>query len=206
MKEHRDILAKHLPAGAVDAVYDLIRENHVNLLITRKRKTKHGDFRPAHNGKPQRITVNFDLNPHAFLLTFLHELAHQRVWEKYKRSVKPHGDEWKQTYRSLLKPFLSATVFPPEILKLLMAPENRIFASANVDVVLTRHMKKLAAPGKTVFVEDLPDNALFKLSDNRVFRKLRKRRKNYLCVQIANSRNYIFSPVAEVFPIDEQNE
>jgi hypothetical protein len=206
MDKYIAILKKHLPVNAVDAVFDLIRNHHVNLLITRNRKTKYGDFRPAQNGKPRRITVNFDLNPYVFLLTFLHELAHQIVWEKYQRSVKPHGNEWKQAYLDLLQPFLSTDIFPREILDRLSAQGTKIFASANTDLVLTRHLKKHNTPNRMVFLEDLPDDALFKLSDNRIFKKLHKRRKNYLCVQIGNNRNYVFSPVAEVIPVNQQNE
>jgi hypothetical protein len=205
MRKFEHILVKYVPQNAVGPVHDLMEEHFVNLHITRKRKTKLGDFRPAQNGKPQRITVNHDLNPYSFLVTFLHELAHQKVWAKHKNKVKPHGIQWQQEYQSLLQPFLTAEIFPPEILEKLDLDNKKIFASSNADVALSRQLKKFDRNKNTITIEDLPDNATFRLSDGRTFRKLRLRRKNYLCLQLHNNRKYIFNPMAEVFPIDVQN-
>jgi hypothetical protein len=204
MRKFEHILMKYLPEKAVVLVHELMEKHYVNLHITRKRKTKLGDFRPPQNGKPQRITVNHDLNPYAFLVTFLHELAHQVVWANHKNKVRPHGPEWQQEYQQLLQPFLSPDIFPPEILEKLDLENKRIFASSNADVALSRQLKKFDVNKKTHTVEDLPENAVFRLSDGRTFRKLHLRRKNYLCLQLHNNRKYIFNPMAEVIPVDEK--
>ena len=204
MKNFRHILQKYIPENAVDAVHDLIEENHVNLNITRKRKTKLGDFRPPRNGKPQRISVNHDLNPYSFLITFVHELAHQKVWKNHQNKVRPHGEEWQQAYQNLLKPFLDTSIFPQEIIDKLTSPNKKTFASSNADVALSRQLKKHDVSNKTVAIEDLPENALFRLTDNRVFRKLHKRRKNYLCLLITGNRKYVFNPLAEVIPVNQE--
>ena len=203
MKKFSHILQKYIPENAVDSVHDLIEKNQVNLYIARKRKTKLGDFRPSQNGKPRRISVNHDLNPYSFLITFLHELAHQKVWVKHHNKVRPHGVEWQQEYQDLLIPFLKPDIFPQEIIDKLTSPNKKIFASSNADVVLSRQLKKHDISNGAVTIEDLPENALFRLTDNRVFRKLNKRRKNYLCLQISSNRKYVFSPIAEVFPFDQ---
>ena len=206
MKKFRHILEKYVPENAVDQVHDLIVENHVNLYIARKRKTKLGDFRPPQNGNPSKISVNHDLNPYSFLITFLHELAHQQVWALFKNKVRPHGAEWQQTYQRLLNPFLTTDVFPPEVLDKLTSPKKKIFASSTADVALSRQLKKHDSTRQLIILEDLPDNTLFHSGDNRIFRKLYKRRKNYLCLQISSKRKYVFSPMAEVIPIDEQDK
>jgi len=206
MKKFRHILEKYVPENAVDPVHDLIEENHVNLFIARKRKTKLGDFRPPQNGNPPQISVNHDLNPYSFLITFLHELAHQKVWVIYKNKVRPHGVEWQQAYQGLLIPFLNTDIFPQEILDKLTSPNKKVFASSTADVALSRQLKKHDVSRQMVMIEDLPDNALFRLSDKRIFRKLHKRRKNYLCLQLSNKRKYVFSPMAEVIPVDEQDK
>jgi len=206
MRKFEDILLKYVPQNAVGLVHDLMEKHYVNLHITRKRKTKLGDFRPAQNGKPQKITVNHDLNPYSFLVTFLHELAHQIVWDKHKNKFKPHGIQWQQEYQDLLQPFLKPEIFPPEILEKLKLDNKKIFASSNADVALSRQLKKFDTNKNTVTIEDLPDNSNFRLSDGRAFRKLHLRRKNYLCLQLQNNRKYIFNPMAEVIPLDDQNK
>ena len=48
-----------------------------------------GRGRPHH-----RISVNENLNPYAFLITLLHEVAHMTTWEKHRlrmRRCRPHG-------------------------------------------------------------------------------------------------------------------
>jgi hypothetical protein len=206
MRKFEHILVKYVPENAVSMVHNLMEENYVNLHITRKRKTKLGDFRPPQNGKPQRITVNHDLNPYSFLVTFLHELAHQKVWRNHKNKVKPHGVEWQKEYQQLLQPFLIPGIFPPDILENLKQDNKKIFASSNADVALSRQLKKFDTKKNTLLIEDLPDNAIFRLSDGRTFRKLHLRRKNYLCLQLHNNRKYIFNPMAEVFPLDEKDK
>jgi hypothetical protein len=205
MRKFEHILAKYLPENAVGPVHDLMEKHYVNLHISRKRKTKLGDFRPPQNGKPQRITVNHDLNQYSFLITFLHELAHQKVWFQHNNNVKPHGIEWQQEYQHLLQPFLKPDIFPNEILENLKLGNKKIFASSGANVALSRQLKKFDTNNNTFTVENLPDDALFRLSDGRVFRKLHKRRKNYLCLQLHNNRKYVFNPMAEVFPVDEHN-
>ncbi len=205
MRKFEHILEKYLPENAVGPVHDLIEKHYVNLYIVRKRKSKLGDFRPPQNGKPQRITVNHDLNSYAFLITFLHELTHQKVWANHKNKVKPHGIEWQKEYQQLLQPFLKPDIFPPEILEKLKPENRKIFASSNADVSLSRQLKKFDTDRDTLTVADLPDNAIFRLIDGRTFRKLHLRHKNYLCLQLHNNRKYVFNPMAEVFAVDEPN-
>jgi hypothetical protein len=55
----------------------------------------------------ERITVNVNLNPYNFLVTYLHEVAHLEVYRQYKRRQPPHGKAWKTHFRLLLIPVMS---------------------------------------------------------------------------------------------------
>ncbi len=202
MRGHKEILQDYLPAQAVAPVFDLIRKYRVNLLINRDRKTRLGDFRAGINGGPHRISVNHNLNPYHFLITFVHELAHQLVWEKYQRRARPHGPEWKQQFRLLLQPFLTPDIFPADILAILLSQDKKIFASSSADTELARALKKYDRNSGLTILETLEEQAVFMLPDGRRFKKLHKRRKNYLCLCLSNRRNYVFNPLAEVIPLE----
>jgi len=200
-EEYKNILQKYIPESAFDLVYQLIIEHRVYLEITRERKTKHGDFRPSANGKPSRISVNYNLNKYAFLITFLHELAHQITWEKYKRRARPHGKEWKHNFSELLQPFIQHGSFPDEIAMDLKKDANNLFFSTVADTSLARKLKSYDKNNGFVLLETLPENSTFMVANGNKYQKLNKRRKNYLCLNLQNQRRYIFNPLAEVIPI-----
>jgi SprT protein len=202
MDKYAEILSKYLPPKAIEPVIALIVKHKVRLVITRHRKTKLGDFRPGINGKTSKITINHNLNKYAFLLTFLHELAHQLVWEKYRRKAAPHGEEWKNTFQDLRQPFLSLDYFPQEILDHLQKEDNKIFAASSANTALTRALRRYDTTSAGRWLETLPEKSWFELPDGRKFQKLGKRRKNYLCYCLSNKRNYVFNPLAEVYLIN----
>jgi hypothetical protein len=45
--------------------------------------------------------------------------------------------------------------------------------------------------------------AKFKLDNGRVFQKVRKQRKRYLCTELSSGKSYLFQPTAEVDQIEE---
>ncbi|MDX1327094.1 MAG: SprT-like domain-containing protein, partial [Arenibacter sp.] len=114
----QETLGKYIPERAVGLCMQLIKENHINLKIVNERVTRHGDYRRLANGK-HVITVNVSLNKYRFLLTLVHEIAHLLAFEKYGRTIKPHGVEWKRTFQLLMLPFLRPEVFPAKLLPLL---------------------------------------------------------------------------------------
>ncbi len=202
--EYKTILSKYIPDKAVEDVYSLIIKNRVYLLIARERKTKHGDFRPALNGKQARISVNHNLNPYAFLITFLHELAHQLTWNKFKNKVKPHGVEWKNSFNDLLQPFFDNESFPGDVVKNLRKNSNELYYSTTADTNLARVLKQYDQENGLVLLETLPIESKFILPNGTKYIKLNKRRKNYLCVNLNNNRQYVFNPLAEVYFLDEK--
>jgi hypothetical protein len=202
--EYKSILVKYLPERSVDRVYDLIVNHKVHLRITRRRKTKSGDFKPSANGSPHKISVNHNLNPYAFLITFLHELAHQITWNKYASRVMPHGIEWKNTFAEVLKPFVDDGIFPDDVAAHLKKKGHELLYSTAADVELSRVLKRYDNDEGIVTLESLPENALFMFPDGRKFRKMEKRRKNYLCLNMRNERYYVVRPIAEVIPLDDK--
>jgi hypothetical protein len=201
--EYKAVLLKYIPREAFEAVYSLIIKNRVYLSITKKRKTKHGDFRPAINGSPARISVNYNLNTYAFLITFLHELAHQLTWNKYKNTVKPHGPEWKKAFHELLLPFMQNGSFPQNIVDQLKKDSSELYHSTTTDTDLARELKQYDADNGLLLLESLAENTRFIMPNGTRFIKLNKRRKNFLCRNLDNNRLYVFNPLAEVYVLNE---
>ncbi len=101
-------LANYLPSHALPLLRPYLEAYPTHIKVVRPRKTKLGDYRrPVGGHASHRITINSDLEPHQFLITIVHELAHLHAFQLYGYNIKPHGDSWKTTYVDMLKPFVS---------------------------------------------------------------------------------------------------
>ena len=109
-------LHQYLPKQAVDQVLHLFNQEHLKVDIVPHRRTRHGDYRRLIDGT-HVITINQGENPYRFLLTLIHELAHFKAFSHYGRMIKPHGIEWKNTFRQLMLPFLRSEIFPETVLR-----------------------------------------------------------------------------------------
>ena len=98
-------IENYVPTASFPQLSEYLRHWQVNLVITRKRNTKHGDFRALPKGGHQ-ITVNEMPNPYRFLITTLHEIAHLIAFKDFGPRIKPHGKEWKHVFRKIMLPFL----------------------------------------------------------------------------------------------------
>jgi len=96
------LLEEYLPSGVAEDVWSRVEKDNVRFRIAKPRKTKLGDYRPPYGKHGHRISVNADLNPYSFLITVLHEFAHLETWKKFKRTTKPHGNEWKMAFQERL--------------------------------------------------------------------------------------------------------
>lgn len=199
---YAEALADYIPAESLEDICNTLATHKVFLKITRKRHTKLGDYRSPHNGNGHRITVNHDLNSFSFLVTLIHELAHLNTWEKHKRRAKPHGPEWKNEFRETMVPFLKKKIFPDEIVVALNNYLLNPAASSCTDIHLLKTLRKFDKKNdleKTVHLEDLPENSVFTLAgSSKTFRKGKKLRKRFLCMEVNSKRKYLVSPVAEV--------
>jgi hypothetical protein len=202
MPAYDDILKQYIPDAAVSGVMGLLHSASVQLKITRNRSSKLGDYRPPFKIKYHKISVNHDLNPYHFLLTLVHEFAHLKVWEHYKDKVAPHGKEWKAEFRNLMLPFLNEKVFPEDLLVILKRYMKNPGASTS-QVDLLKHLRKYDRNNDYLTLDDLPDNAVFRIHNGFVFQKLEKMRKRYKCRRLDNKRIYLVSPLIEVTPIEQ---
>ncbi|MCX6272494.1 MAG: SprT-like domain-containing protein [Bacteroidetes bacterium] len=204
MVDQQEALSRFLPPGSSDLVVSLISEWKFHLRITRKRATKVGDYRPPQRGHTHRISLNHDLNPYAFLLTFIHEVAHLINYEQHKRIVNPHGKEWKAVYKDLLLPFLERKVFPEDVEKAVKDFFRQRGESNRSDLELNSVLRKYDPPNGTLTISELPHRALFKLADGRLFIKGEQLRKRFRCYCFSNRKTYLVSHLMEVYPIHYQ--
>jgi SprT protein len=189
-------LRKHLPAAAWPVVVSWMRRNPVQVRIARPRQTKLGDYRSATRTQPHRVSVNADLNKYAFLVTLVHEFAHYATYVTSKRWVQPHGSAWKQTYARLMRPFLSRSVFPEDVLLALERHLEDAPASSCSDHALMRVLMNHDREPRQL-LEELPDRSIFRFNE-RVFVKGPQLRKRFKCQCLNDRRNYIIDPLAEV--------
>ena len=195
----KQILAAYLPEKAVDIVSDWIKNKKIHLKIARNRKTKFGDYRPPIHHTNHRISVNYNLNPYAFLITFVHEYAHLLVFEQHKKRVLPHGREWKNTYKTLMREVLDVGIFPEDLAQVLEKSIRNSKASNVSDLDLSRVLHQYDA-GETqqLRVEDLPDDTVFETQTGKQFQKGEKQRIRYKCRSLDNGQLYLLHPLTPV--------
>lgn len=199
-----EALRSYLPDGTFEKLATYIHQHRIHLTITRERTSVLGDYRNAVQGKNHRISVNGNLNKYAFLYTLIHEIAHLLTFTIYGHRVAAHGKEWKQQFSELLKEFVQADVFPPDIRQAIAQSMNDPAASSCAEDGLLRVFRRYDKGKQHIsFVEELEHGECFSLTDGRVFRREEKLRKRFRCVEISTGKIYLFSPVYEVKKINK---
>ena len=193
-----DFLTNFLPLGTHELVHSLLQAYRVHLTITRERKTLLGDYKHR-AGQTHQISVNGNLNPYAFLLTLLHELAHLVTFEKYGQRVLAHGKEWKFVYGQLLQSFLQKELVPADLRAEIEQMQHNPAATSCAEDGLLRVLRRYDDPAKrTCFVEEVPAGFCFRIKDGRIFKRESLLRKRYKCKEVSTGNFYLFSPVYEV--------
>ena len=191
-------LQDFLPPHTYEPVLSFLEHYHVHLTVAQERKSILGDYRHKTAGTNHRISVNGNLNKFAFLITLLHELAHLLTFERFGNKVSAHGREWKQVFAHLLAKFIERDVFPADIKASLLESLHNPAASSCSDENLLRVLRNYdERPSSLVFVESIPDGALFRTYDGKIFRKGNRIRKRFRCEEVKTKRIYLFSPVFE---------
>lgn len=186
-----EILQTHVPPASAEYCFNLWKESHFELKLSKSRQTKVGDFTSRRSKSHPRITLNDDLNPYLFLTTYVHEVAHLRVFLRFGHKVDPHGDEWKTMFTDLLIPLLWESIFPEEILHELRRHMVNPKASSFADTKLTEAFR-LFDKNKThaAVLSQLPEGSTFQLQ-GKYFKKGKLRRTRVLCKELKSKRDYL---------------
>lgn len=193
-------LNTHMSEAHTRDILNYLDRSGCELLITRPRKTKRGDFR-TYKGK-HRITVNQDPNHFRFLFTLVHEIAHLKTHLDHGSKAKPHGQEWKTNFRFLFQLFRMDEVFAqePSVYHAVKQELERPKACSGVNLALEKAMT-LADVDDGIYLEDLPLGSRFFFRANH-YEKLADRRTRVLCLNLKNQRQYTINKAARVKPCE----
>jgi len=192
------ILEKHVPANAVHYCLDLWSVLPFHFKVTRKRSSKLGDYRYDRRNRSHTITVNYDLNPYSFLITYVHEYAHLLTTERNGRNVQAHGSEWKSNFRELMLPVMTDLIFPPAVLSPLKKHMKKPKASTYADNALLLALRQFDNNDHgLVPLSLLQEGDVFEFNRN-MYTKLNARRTRILCQQSSTKKKYLISKAALV--------
>jgi SprT protein len=200
-------LKPYLPNGFEEMVADLLVNHPVRFAITNPRSTKLGDYRPPQHGETfHRISINGNLNPYNFLITTLHEFAHLHVYLQFGFRIKPHGEEWKASFRKLLWPAIETGLLPKDIEIALMTSLTNMKASSCTDTQLSRVLHQYdKREGGEIILEEIPKNATFVLQ-GKTFVKGELRRTRFLCTEVPSKRQFLIHSLATVQLLENIHE
>jgi len=182
---------ERLPGPIVIQLTNTFTTLGIDLFIVNDRKTKLGDW-SFKNGR-HIITINNNLVPEQFFMTLVHELAHATTWNKYMNSVKPHGKEWKQEFRSHMLPLLTGN-FSPEVEEALRDHMKNPSACSGRSLALSRAINQ-----ESMFVEDIPFGITFKVKNGLLLEKIEKKRTRWLCKVPTTGERFIVPGSLEAF-------
>ena len=185
----------HFPKPAVHLILEMIGDHEVHIKLARPRQSKWGDFKALRNGSgTPSITVNSNLNPPAFLITFVHEWSHFMVWKNFS-SAKAHGIEWKTAFIQLINPFLNELCFDPHLLPTVKAYFNNPSAAISAAPALYSALSPRSENEVPVHEIQIGSNFSFR---GNVYKRLEKRRTRIKCELVGQKRIYLFSQNALV--------
>ncbi|MCP9754414.1 transcription elongation protein SprT [Lacihabitans sp. CCS-44] len=198
------LLSAKIPIASLPYVMNLWKTHPFNFSITKSRKSCLGNYR-LKDGQ-HFITVNGDSNAYSFLVTLIHEIAHQHVAltaKLFRRKPAPHGVEWKTTFSNLMQPLLTEEVFPGEILKVLQKHMINPAASSTRDPSLVKVLgifnekENSDAP----LLSEIPSGKIF-VFNNKKYRKLENRRTRTLVECTSSKKKYTIASYAPIQIID----
>ncbi|SOD88263.1 SprT-like domain-containing protein [Spirosoma fluviale] len=189
-----DSFNTYFPSTAAAYCYQLWQQYKFTFRVVRPRRTRLGDFRVLPHNQTQ-ITVNANLNPYAFLITYVHEVAHAAVNSHYKRRVQPHGKAWKTAFQRLMQPIMTDAVFPETILEPLQQYMANPAATTYANPALMMALRQLdviemAATGESkILLSHVPEGKLFEFAKKTYLRGT-LRRTRVVCKEMSSGRSY----------------
>jgi hypothetical protein len=196
-ENYRKVFERFVPTQAVDYCLDLWWDYRFEFKITKGRQTKLGDYRFHPVKKSHVVSVNNNLNPFAFLITYVHEVAHLVVYNDHKNRVSPHGGEWKANFKQLMLPMLRNDIFPDDVLRVLARHMKNPKASSYSDPKLIAALSRYDKDQNGVLLSQVKNNEQF-IFNKRQFTKLELRRTRAVCKEEKSGRKYLISQTAKV--------
>lgn len=188
--EFSDVLDKHVPEGAKYYCFSLWQRYPFKFKLRKNRVTKVGDF-TCYPGKTPVITVNHDLDPYLFLITYVHEVAHLVVHIAHGNKVESHGQEWKKTFQLMMEPIMTDTIFPDKLLHGLRKHMQNPKASTFSDSHFTQLLRQFDERQKdVVLLSHIPEGSVFGYH-GRWFRKGKLRRTRVECRELNSKAKYL---------------
>jgi hypothetical protein len=199
----RELIQKYVPEESVNYCVEKWDEYPFSFKVTRLRTSKIGDYRYNKKARNHEITVNGNLNQYAFLITFLHEVAHLKQYLDHGNNRPPHGMDWKKIFQDTMAPVLNNNVFPEDILVQLIIHMKNPKASSQSDAKLSKLLRKYDSNqnSKDIYLEDLNEGEAFDLN-GRLYTKIQKRRTRSLCKDNLTGKKYLVSELAPVKKIE----
>ena len=187
-------LEQYLPERTLPFLKKWFADYYIHIKITKNRNSKLGDYRRLAD-KSHQITVNSTLDKQLFFFVLTHELAHLIAFENFNFRISAHGKEWKDTFAQMLLESLDVYTedLKPIILRFAKNPKANFMASPE----LVRYFHIENPEDNFVFVEDLIINDAF-VYKGESYRIQEKKKKLYLCINLKNSKKYLFRPLAKV--------
>ncbi|MGL4629849.1 MAG: SprT-like domain-containing protein [Leadbetterella sp.] len=200
-QKFHSILDKKIPEGAIPYAMELWKKHPFSFRMPKTRKTCLGNFIQK-NGH-HTITVNSDLNPYAFLITLIHEIAHHRIALEnslLNKHVDPHGNEWKHMFSTLMMPVLELeNVFPEPLRSILKMHMKNPAASSTRDPKLVKALKQYDEiqknPGTILAHVPAGKTIVF---NTRSFLKIENRRTRTLVEDPKTKKRYTIPSFVEV--------
>ena len=126
-----------------------------------------------------------------------HELAHLKVAEDHPRSVKSHGLEWKNAFKTLLQPVLNEKVFPEPLFSVLKKHMINPKAAAGSDPKLWNALKVYDNSDISHQLNSVMDGNVF-IFRRKQFTRIKKRRTRIFCKEKGTNKLYLIPGIASV--------
>ncbi len=192
----QNTIKRYVPEATVSYCSELWLLHEFRFIVKKKRATKLGDYSYNRLLNQHTITVNGDLNPYAFLITYLHEVAHLITSIRYGFRVKPHGEEWKASFKEVLYPILREEVFPSNVIAPLydyiVNPKATSCSDMDLLKALGEHDEH-----KLAFLSDVKLAETFRFN-KKYFRKDSIVRTRAICTELGSNKKYYVPLAAQV--------
>lgn len=190
----------YVPKAAEAYCVELWQQYGFRLKLANHRQSKWGDYRyrkSADGHEQHQISVNRTLPTEAFLLTYLHEVAHLIAFRKHGFRIRPHGEEWKACFRQLLQPVLDEPMVTEKVRIPLQRYAQNPKATVHADATLHQVLLRKQPTDGNIPLSSVAEQEQF-MFQGRKFLKERVRRTRALCREVTSGKRYTIALSAYV--------